>query len=354
MPRISPDNGRTINTPMYSGESFYRVVNEPSFKIAQTGSGTGTNSGGPGYTFKDEFVPSVRHDPYVLSMANSGPNSNGSQIFFTGDVSIPSLDDVHTIFGRITDPTSRSTIDAIMASGSGGSSITSVAILRTDPNALAFDENSQNLPEVQAAAGTLSVERQVASTFQLQAPLLNGDLLNVHRSENLREWSSLPSKGRWVGIDDKPRTSIGLDDASANAAFYQLARIHHPDAHGPSSINGREVTLNFPTEVHTYTINSAGNGGDLVISFNGGGSVTGTFTLDSPSTGPYGFSFVALTSLFLGTPPNQIPFSTLVKCGIDSSNPSELLGHQASSYFDYAPVGARFVPYGKGSCELTR
>ena len=84
----------------YNGIIFHRVI--PSFMI-QTGDPTGTGMGGPGYQFKDEFSSKLRHDkPGTLSMANSGPNTNGSQFFIT-EVATPWLDDRHSVFGQVTD-----------------------------------------------------------------------------------------------------------------------------------------------------------------------------------------------------------------------------------------------------------
>jgi cyclophilin family peptidyl-prolyl cis-trans isomerase/tetratricopeptide (TPR) repeat protein len=82
----------------YDNTTFHRVL--PGF-MAQGGDPTGTGRGGPGYTFADEFDPALRHDgPGMLSMANAGPNTNGSQFFITYDAT-PWLDDKHAVFGRV-------------------------------------------------------------------------------------------------------------------------------------------------------------------------------------------------------------------------------------------------------------
>jgi len=139
--------------PFYDGLIFHRVI--PNFMI-QGGDPQGNGSGGPGYRFPDEIDPSLRHDgPGVLSMANAGPGTNGSQFFIT-HVATPWLDGLHTVFGRVVD--GQQVVDSIQQ----GDRINTITIIRNGSAAQAFKADQEAFNELISLVREAVAERSRA------------------------------------------------------------------------------------------------------------------------------------------------------------------------------------------------
>ena len=135
----------------YDGLLFHRVI--PNFMI-QGGDPQGNGTGGPGYQFEDEIDPTLKHDvPGVLSMANAGPATNGSQFFIT-HVPTPHLDGKHTVFGKVVE--GQEVVNAI----AGNDRLDSVRILRVGPKAKKFKAAEADFQKLQKKAGAAKAEKK--------------------------------------------------------------------------------------------------------------------------------------------------------------------------------------------------
>lgn len=127
----SKESNKASGVPFYDGTIFHRVI--PNFMI-QGGDPQGSGRGGPGYRFQDEFHPDLKHNSAgILSMANAGPNTNGSQFFKTHKAT-PWLDNRHSVFGKVVSINDQQTVNAIRR----GDKLISVKIIRIGEDAQGF------------------------------------------------------------------------------------------------------------------------------------------------------------------------------------------------------------------------
>ncbi len=156
-------------TPYYNGLKFHRVI--PDFMI-QGGCPQGTGTGNPGYKFDDEFHPELKHDkPGILSMANSGPGTNGSQFFIT-HVETPWLDNKHTVFGNVVE--GQSIVDAIAQ----GDELNSIEIIRVGDEAEKFNA----IEAFRTFEG--SREKRIAEAKKAQEAILEGAAAGFEKTES--------------------------------------------------------------------------------------------------------------------------------------------------------------------------
>ena len=285
-------SGVVKTNPFYNGTTFHRVI---AGFMNQGGSPNGLGTDGPGYSFVDEFTNTLRFDSFgVLAMANSGPDSNGSQYFVTVSPQ-PGLNDVHTIFGRLYGGSN--VVYAINHVSTGVNDkpltnvvINSVNISRRGAAATAFDIAAQSLPLVTNL--NLKIARSGANVSLTFSNKLYADN-RLYASGNLFNWTA-----NQLGIETvAPVSNTNLQSAMAPAQFFRLAQVQYAAlTYAPKNVFGRTITTVFTNGVsgtNVMVFDSAGGG---TFSYNGSpGTITGYTWIQAPYNGklfPIGFSSI--------------------------------------------------------------
>ena len=287
-------SGVVKTNPFYNGLTFHRVITN---FVNQGGSPNGQGTDGPGYAFVDEFTNTLRFDTFgVLAMANSGPDSNGSQ-FFNSITNTTFLNDVHTIFGRlyggsnvvyainrvVTDANSKPLTNVV---------INTIKIQRSGAAATAFDINAQGLPLVTNL--NLKIARSGANVSLTFSNKLFADN-RLYGSQDLSSWAAAQ-----LGIETStPVSNTNLQSAAAPALFFRAAQIQYASSPlAPKLWYGKTLTLFYTNGLIATNIlvfNSSG-GGTYTYTTNAPGTILGYNWSQAPFNGrivPIGFSGLA-------------------------------------------------------------
>jgi cyclophilin family peptidyl-prolyl cis-trans isomerase len=255
--------------PFYNGLIFHRVIK--GF-MNQGGSPNGQGTDGPGYVFTDEFSPTARHDAAgVLSMANSGTDSNGAQFFVTA-AATPWLNDVHTVFGRVVGG-----LDVVMnINGVATTSdrprtnvvLEAVGIRRIGTAAQAFDIHAQGLPTLSNPAFAATLNDTNANLLIGRGPRVD---TRLYSSTNLTTW-----RARELGITlDSPLVGGVSTTATNETEFFRVAQVQYAESTlAPPNVVGRTLTIQF-----------SNGAGTVNIQFNGQGGGTYSYSLSNPPNG---------------------------------------------------------------------
>ena len=271
-PWLDLPSGVIKTNPFYDGTTFHRVI---AGFMNQGGSRNAMGTDGPGYQFVDEFHPTLRHSGFgVLSMANSGPDSNGSQYFITVS-SQPQLDDVHSVFGQLYGGSNVVYAINRVVTDSNNKPLTnitmnSVVIRRIGTAAIGFDINTNSLAVVTNLNTRIArLGTNVSLSFSNR---LNADN-RFYSSTNLVNWS-----GGSLGIEVAAGFSNSLlRGVNLPREFFRMAQVQYPPSlFVPRNVLGRTLTLNL----------SNGNG-TFVINFNGAGG--GSYTWTGGASGAVNF-----------------------------------------------------------------
>lgn len=279
-PWIDPVTGVVRTNVFYNGLTFHRVI---AGFMSQAGSPNGLGTDGPGYAIVDEFTPLLRFDAsYKLAMANSGPNSSGSQFFLTS-APTPWLNDVHTIFGWLVSGTN--VADAINAVQTDVSNkpltnvyIQQVTIRRVGTAANLFDINAQGLPTIVNSPMKVSCATNTVTLTYSNRQYLD---TTIYSTTNLSNWIISP-----MGTElDAPFNTTAQVGASESKRFFRMVQVQYPGPTlAPENFYGQTLTMNF------QTVNNNPYSVVMIMAFNSQGSGAYVIGTNAPAY-LYGYSY---------------------------------------------------------------
>ena len=280
---LSLPTGVVKTNPFYAGIIHHRVI---SNFVIQAGSPNGVGTDGPGYAFVDEFTNTLRFDSFgVLAMANSGPDSSGSQYFVTVSPQ-PGLNDVHTIFGKLYGGSNVVfTISSVATDGNNkpltNVVINSLNIRRVGTAATSFDITAQGLPLVTNL--NLKIAKSGANVSLTFSNKLFADN-RLYASSNLFSWTA-----NQLGIETgTPISNTNLQSAAAPSQFFRAAQIQYPSStFAPKNVFGRTLTLFYTSGIIGTNIHSFDSAGTGTYTFTGypAGTITSYSWNQSPFNG---------------------------------------------------------------------
>ncbi|MDB4436035.1 peptidylprolyl isomerase [Akkermansiaceae bacterium] len=290
-PWIDPATGQVQrNTPYYDGIIFHRLIHN---FVIQGGDPTGTGQSGPGYVYQDEFDPTLRHNGrYLLSMANSGVITNGSQFFITL-APATNLDDKHSIFGEViadaTFPDSKTLVDsftntATFPTGSGDRPITNMvmeSVTISGPDLAGFDlfDPALRIPLFEEVKNVhmdyVKGENGADDVFNLLWDAKVARNYPIYYSNDL---TALSSVGSIFSMIDETASATNITDLATEMQGFSLIPTAINYSMFPKAPTSAEITATGAQLELTWS------DGTLLLTFDGEGSATWSFN-DGASTG---------------------------------------------------------------------
>lgn len=273
--------------PFYDGMAFHRVVNAEGFKIIQAGSKRGDGTDGPGYEFPDEMnvnAPATyRFDqPYKLAMANTGPNTNGSQFFITGEA-IEGLEGKHTVFGKVV--AGQSVVDAILGTAVDANDrptrdivIEKITVRRIGEAAQQFKPGAMKLPTLSVPPFKQEAAPSPEHTYRfLFSQGQRSELLTYASIDPLQsEWQKLESRWHAPSPFTVRYYDVTYPEGSPITGFRPIIAKYHPDALTPMTLRGWTLSLENADGVYLFSFPHDGAMGYLFTPAGSKLSQTGT------------------------------------------------------------------------------